>query len=199
VITYQDGALKPLCDSLVQTVMYRYRFPPFTHLVRRMRLLRMQRKPVRDPGIHFYEPDGKGFLMYRKILEYSTRGEGDVLNLTSDVQKIVQESGIAEGLVHLFVTHSTAALTTIEYEEGVLSDLKRALSVIAPDSIPYAHDRAWGDGNGRSHVKAAVVGPSLVLPVVGGELRQGTWQQVVLLELDVRSGRRRTVICSVTE
>jgi secondary thiamine-phosphate synthase enzyme len=137
-------------------------------------------------------------LMYRKTLEYSTRGEGDILNLTPDVQRIVQDSDIREGLVHLFVTHSTAALTTIEFESGVLEDLKRALSVIAPDSVPYAHDRAWGDGNGRSHVKAAVVGPSLVLPVVEGQLAQGTWQQVVLLELDVRSGRRRTVICTVT-
>jgi secondary thiamine-phosphate synthase enzyme len=141
----------------------------------------------------------KVHLMYRTTLEYLTRGEGDILNLTPDVQKVVQKSGIREGLVHLFVTHSTAALTTIEYEEGVLEDLKRALSVIAPDSIPYAHDRAWGDGNGRSHVKAAIVGPSLVLPVTGGELMQGTWQQVVLLELDVRTERRRSVICSVTD
>jgi secondary thiamine-phosphate synthase enzyme len=138
-------------------------------------------------------------LMYRTVLEYITRGEGDILNLTPDVQKAVQESGIRDGLVHLFVTHSTAALTTIEYEKGVLSDLKRALSVIAPDSIPYAHDQAWGDGNGRSHVKAAIVGPSLVLPVMAGELGQGTWQQVVLLELDVRSGRKRSVVCTVTE
>jgi secondary thiamine-phosphate synthase enzyme len=135
--------------------------------------------------------------MYRTTMEYSTHGEGDILNLTPDVQKAIHESGIREGLVHLFVTHSTAALTTIEHEEGVLTDLKRALSVIAPDSIPYAHDRAWGDGNGRSHIKAAIVGPSLVLPVIEGELGHGTWQQVVLLELDVRSGRQRTVICSV--
>ena len=147
----------------------------------------------------FYDPASTVLLMYRKTLEYSTRGEGDILDLTPDIKNLVHESGIREGLVHLFVAHSTAALTTIEYEEGVLSDLRRALSVIAPDSIPYAHDRAWGDGNGRSHVKAAIVGPSLVLPVKGGELAQGTWQQVVLLELDVRSGRRRAVICSVTE
>ncbi len=136
--------------------------------------------------------------MYRKTLEYSTRREGDILNITADVQKIVQESGIREGLVHLFIAHSTAALTTIEYEEGVLDDLRRALSVIAPDDASYQHDRAWGDGNGRSHVKAAVVGPSLVVPVEGGSLLQGTWQQVVILELDVRAGRKRTVICTVT-
>jgi secondary thiamine-phosphate synthase enzyme len=135
--------------------------------------------------------------MYRKVLEFSTHHEGEILNITSPVQDILRESGVRDGLVHLFITHSTAALTTIEYEQGVLSDLKRALSVIAPDTIPYAHDRAWGDGNGRSHVKAAVVGPSLTVPVEAGEMVLGTWQQIVLLELDVRSGRKRSVLCSV--
>ncbi|MDD1716896.1 MAG: YjbQ family protein, partial [Methanoregulaceae archaeon] len=89
------------------------------------------------------------------------------------------------------------AITTIEYEPGVLADLKRALSVIAPDKTPYAHDSRWGDGNGRSHVKASIVGPSLTIPVVGAEIGCGTWQQIVLLELDVRSRRDRTVICTV--
>jgi secondary thiamine-phosphate synthase enzyme len=81
----------------------------------------------------------------------------------------------------------------------VLSDLKRALSVLAPDGIPYAHDSRWGDGNGRSHVKAAIVGPSLLIPLEKGDLGTGTWQQVVLLELDVRPSRHRTVTCTVTE
>jgi secondary thiamine-phosphate synthase enzyme len=108
--------------------------------------------------------------MYRKVLQYTTKGEGDIINISADVQLAINESGLKEGFVHLFVTHSTAALTTIEFEEGVLSDLRRALSVIAPDSIQYAHDRAWGDGNGRSHVKAAIVGPSLTLPIVAGDL-----------------------------
>jgi secondary thiamine-phosphate synthase enzyme len=81
----------------------------------------------------------------------------------------------------------------------VLSDLRRSLSVIAPDNQPYAHDGRWGDGNGRSHVKAAVVGPSLSIPVSGNVPLLGTWQQIVLLELDVRQGRTRTVVVSVTE
>jgi len=132
------------------------------------------------------------------MLQYTTKGEGDIINISTDVQDAIKESGLQEGFVHLFVTHSTAALTTIEFEDGVLLDLKRALSTIAPDSIQYAHDRAWGDGNGRSHVKAAIVGPSLTLPVVSGELRVGTWQQVVLLELDIASGRRRTIVCTVS-
>lgn len=118
--------------------------------------------------------------------------------MTPEVRAAVKESGVGEGLVHLFVQHSTAALTTIEDEPGVLSDMQRALSVFAPDTIPYAHNARWGDGNGRSHVKAAVVGPSLMIPVADGKLMCGTWQQVVLLELDTNAGRTRTVICSVT-
>ena len=109
--------------------------------------------------------------LFRKIITVSTRHEGEVINLTLQVAAVIRESKIQEGLVHLFVKHSTAALTTIEYEPGVLADLSRALSILAPDDAVYAHDKKWGDGNGRSHVKAALVGPSLTVPVVGGELR----------------------------
>jgi secondary thiamine-phosphate synthase enzyme len=136
--------------------------------------------------------------MYRKELTVTSESEGDIIDITEEVRRAVKESRIKEGLVHLFVQHSTAALTTIEYEPGVLADLKRALSVLAPDNIPYAHNTRWGDGNGRSHVKAALVGPSLTLPVGNGELLCGTWQQVVLLELDVNAGRTRSVTCTIT-
>jgi secondary thiamine-phosphate synthase enzyme len=136
--------------------------------------------------------------MDQRTFEIITQGEGEIVNLTPEVQRRVRESGIVQGLVHLFVTHSTAALTTIEYEKGVLSDLGRALSVIAPDDILYAHDQAWGDGNGRSHVKAAVVGPSLTVPLSNGELLLGTWQQIVLLELDIRGSRKRTIVCTIS-
>ncbi|HNX16980.1 MAG TPA: secondary thiamine-phosphate synthase enzyme YjbQ [Methanoregula sp.] len=136
--------------------------------------------------------------MFRKTIHVSTHKEGDILNLTPQVEAAVRESTVKEGLVHLFVQHSTAALTMIEYEPGVLADLLRALSVLAPDNSEYAHNTKWGDGNGRSHVKAALVGPSLTIPVSGGNLCSGTWQQVVLLELDVNAGRDRTIICTVT-
>lgn len=136
--------------------------------------------------------------MYRKDLKVTSQSEGDAIDITEEVRRAVKESRIKEGLVHLFVRHSTAALTTIEYEPGVLEDLKRALSVLAPDGIPYAHNTRWGDGNGRSHVKAALVGPSLTVPVGNGELMCGTWQQIVLLELDVNAGRTRSVLCSIT-
>jgi secondary thiamine-phosphate synthase enzyme len=135
--------------------------------------------------------------MFRKILKVTSKTEGDIIDITSDVDKAVHESGIQEGLVHLFVQHSTAALTTIEFEPGVLSDLRQSLSVLAPDDAIYAHNTRWGDGNGRSHVKAALVGPSLTIPVADGTVMCGTWQQIVMLELDVNAGRERAIICSV--
>ena len=128
----------------------------------------------------------------------STQSEGEIINITPQVKKVVRDSKVREGIVHLFVQHSTAALTTIEFEPGVLSDFRRALSVIAPDNADYAHNARWGDGNGRSHVKAALIGPSLTIPLNEGALMCGTWQQIVLLECDVNAGRERTIVCSVT-
>jgi secondary thiamine-phosphate synthase enzyme len=139
-----------------------------------------------------------GEMMFRTILTVTSRREGDIINMTPQVEKAVAESRIKTGLVHLFVQHSTAALTTIEYEPGVLADLMRALSVLAPDNEDYAHNSRWGDGNGRSHVKAALVGPSVTVPVENGQIVCGTWQQLVLLELDVNAGRKRTIVCTVT-
>jgi secondary thiamine-phosphate synthase enzyme len=136
--------------------------------------------------------------MFRTILTFVSSKEGDIIDITPQVEKAVTESAVETGLVHLFVQHSTAALTTIEYEPGVLKDLTRALSVVAPDNEDYAHNSRWGDGNGRSHVRAALVGPSLTVPVGDGRLLCGTWQQLVLLELDVNAGRKRRVICTVT-
>jgi secondary thiamine-phosphate synthase enzyme len=138
-----------------------------------------------------------GELMFQTTFFISTRREGDIIDITSHVKKVVRDSTVQQGIIHLFVQHSTAALTTIEYEPGVLEDLKLALSVLAPDNAEYAHNARWGDGNGRSHVKAALVGPSLTIPVSMGNLMCGTWQQIVLLELDVNAGRERKVVCSV--
>lgn len=135
--------------------------------------------------------------MFQTTFSVSTRCEGDIINITPHVKKAVRDSTVQQGIIHLFVQHSTAALTTIEYEPGVLLDLKRALSVLAPDTAEYAHNARWGDGNGRSHVKAALIGPSLTIPVSGGDMMCGTWQQIVLLELDVNAGRERKVVCSV--
>lgn len=136
--------------------------------------------------------------MFRTFLTVTSSAEGDIIDITPLVKKAVTDSRVQTGLVHLFVQHSTAALTTIEYEPGVLADLKRALSVMAPDDKDYAHNSRWGDGNGRSHVKAALVGPSITVPLENGRILCGTWQQLVLLELDVNAGRKRTVVCTVT-
>jgi secondary thiamine-phosphate synthase enzyme len=136
--------------------------------------------------------------MFRTILTVTSSCEGDIIDITLQVAKAVVESRVKTGLVHLFAQHSTAALTTIEYEPGVLADFKRALAILAPDNEDYAHNSRWGDGNGRSHVKAALVGPSITVPVENGQLMCGTWQQLVLLELDVNAGRQRTIVCTVT-
>jgi secondary thiamine-phosphate synthase enzyme len=135
--------------------------------------------------------------MYRRTILLSTPGEGTVIDLSADVAAVVGESGVSDGLVSLFAVGSTVALTTIENEPGVLEDLQDALARIAPAGIPYAHDRAWGDGNGRSHLKAALIGPSLMVPVSEGRLMTGHWQQIVLLELDTRQSRERSVVVTV--
>jgi len=136
--------------------------------------------------------------MFQKKFALETHGEGEIIDMTVEVTGAVRESGMMTGLATVFVGGSTAAVTTIEYEPGVLEDLARALNVIAPREIAYSHDRAWGDGNGRSHVRAALVGPSVSIPFSDGRLLLGTWQQIVLLELDIRPSRSRVVTVTVT-
>ncbi|MBI4464182.1 MAG: YjbQ family protein [Acidobacteria bacterium] len=131
-------------------------------------------------------------------LQFSTEGFTDILNITPEVAKAVQKAGIREGVAHLFVSGSTAALTTIEYEPGALADLKRALEQIAPADAEYAHNEAWGDGNGYAHLRAALLKPDLCIPIVGGKLALGTWQQIILMDFDNRP-RRRTVLVTFTE
>lgn len=135
--------------------------------------------------------------MYQKDIICRTHGEGDVLNLSEDLQQVIVRSGISDGIICLYVYGSTAALTTIEYEPGVLTDFMDALEIVASREKEYAHNLAWGDGNGRSHVRASLIGPSLTIPISHGEMRTGRWQQPVLVELDVRDSRERTIVCSV--
>jgi len=121
----------------------------------------------------------------------STTGNTDVVDITDTVMKKIAESGISEGHVLLFIPGSTAALTTIEYESGVIDDLRKAIERITPRDIYYSHDARWGDGNGYSHVRAALLGPSLTVPVVDGHMTLGTWQQIILLDFDNRPRTRR--------
>lgn len=123
-----------------------------------------------------------------------TKGFTDVLDITPQVERAVSASGVQSGIVLAFTPGSTAGLTTIEYEPGAVSDLKDAIARIAPEGIAYAHDARWGDGNGFSHVRAALLGPSLSLPVRGGALVTGTWQQIVLVDFDNRPRSRRVEV-----
>ncbi len=132
-------------------------------------------------------------------LSVQTKGHTDILDLTPRVEEALKQSGVREGTVTVFVSGSTAGLTTIEYESGVLEDLKQAIARMAPEGIPYAHDQRWGDGNGYAHVRAALLGPSLAIPVVGGGLALGTWQQIVLLDFDNRARKREILLQIVGE
>jgi secondary thiamine-phosphate synthase enzyme len=136
--------------------------------------------------------------MFQKTVHLSTHGEGQIVNISSDVYEAVRESGLGSGLVNIFVTGSTAAITTIEYEDGVLADFMQAMGVFAPDDAIYRHNTRWGDGNGRSHVRASLIGPSVTLPFMNGAPMCGTWQQIVLVELDVRPSRERSFVVTVT-
>ena len=136
--------------------------------------------------------------MFQKTIHFTTRGEGQIVNISPQVEEAVRESAFVSGLVNIFITGSTAAMTTIEYEEGVLGDFLQALKSFAPDGAEYRHNSRWGDGNGRSHVKASLIGPSVTIPFRDGVLLCGTWQQVVFVELDVRPSRERTFVITVS-
>jgi secondary thiamine-phosphate synthase enzyme len=129
-------------------------------------------------------------------LSLSTRGDADCLDITGDVAKAVSTSGVRNGLVHLFVTGSTAGLTTIEFEPGCVHDLGQLFERIAPRDADYKHHERWGDHNGHSHMRASLLGPHLAVPVVDGELTLGTWQQVILVDFDDRP-RERTIVVQV--
>ena len=130
-------------------------------------------------------------------LRFSTQGFNEIRDITPEVQKAVGKAGVRDGVAHLFVSGSTAALTTIEYEPGALKDLQRALEQIAPMDAQYAHNEAWGDGNGYAHLRAALLKPSLCVPIQEGRLSLGTWQQIVLIDFDNRP-RQRTVLLTLT-
>jgi len=134
-----------------------------------------------------------------KQLSVHTRGEGDILDVTGDVAEAIVESRLNNGIVTVFVPGSTGALTTIEYEPGLLKDLPNILERIAPKSLVYEHEKRWHDGNGHSHVRASIIGPSIVIPFVNGRLILGTWQQIVFMELDVHSRSRNLILQIIGE
>ncbi len=127
-------------------------------------------------------------------LKIRTHREGEVVDITRHVQDIVNDSKVSDGVAFLFVPGSTAALTTIEYEPGLVSDFPAALDRLVPKNISYEREKRWHDGNGHSHVKAALLGPDLAVPFQKRKLLLGTWQQIVFVELDVRPRDRKVVV-----
>lgn len=129
-----------------------------------------------------------------KNIQLKSKGETDIIDITDHVSQAIQESSLSNGIATVFVAGSTAALSTIEYEPGLKHDFPRMLSRVAPEDIEYEHDNTWHDGNGHSHVRASLIGPSLTIPVVGGKLTLGTWQQIVFLEMDTRPRNRNVIV-----
>lgn len=127
-------------------------------------------------------------------LSLSTLGQDQALDVTDDLRRLVTESGIREGQATVFAPGATASVTTLEYEPGLLQDLPAVLDALIPAGRAWQHDRTWGDGNGASHLRAALIGPSLTVPVVNGALTLGTWQQVVLIDHDMRPRDRRVIL-----
>jgi secondary thiamine-phosphate synthase enzyme len=131
-----------------------------------------------------------------KIIHVKTKGEDDMTDITEDVTDEITSSQLKEGIVTIFVVGSTAAITTIEYEPGLRKDFPRMLARLAPSDIIYEHQKMWHDNNGHSHVRASLVGPSLTVPFRDGSLALGTWQQLVLVEMDTK-GRDREIILQI--
>ncbi|MEA3339522.1 MAG: secondary thiamine-phosphate synthase enzyme YjbQ [Chloroflexota bacterium] len=133
-------------------------------------------------------------MIITQELRLSTRGHCDIQDITPQVADAVRESGLKAGIVTIFCPGSTGGLTTIEYESGALADLQQVFDEIVPPDRDYRHHLRWGDDNGSSHVRAALIGPSLTVPFVDGQLTLGAWQQIVFLDFDTRARSRRLVV-----
>jgi secondary thiamine-phosphate synthase enzyme len=132
-------------------------------------------------------------MVVTQEIRLQTRGDFDVKDVTQEIAAAVRESGLASGIVTVFTPSSTSGLTTIEYESGALADLERLFDEIISPQREYQHNLRWHDGNGHSHVRAALIGPSITIPFVEGRLTLGTWQQVILVDCDNRARSRRLV------
>ncbi len=127
-------------------------------------------------------------------IKLQTKGNGDVIDITSQVQASVSDCSLENGIVSIFTPSSTSAITTLEFEPGCVADLQRVFDVIISPSQQYAHNQRWGDGNGHSHARAALLKPSLTIPFIARELALGTWQQIILVDFDNRPRQRKLVV-----
>ena len=127
-------------------------------------------------------------------IEVSTKGFNDIVNITDKVGEVVSKSNVKDGLAVIFVPHQTCAISALEYEDGLIADLKEALEKVAPVSGKYQHDKKWGDGNGAAHIRASFLKPDLSVPVEDGRLVLGSWQQIILIDFDNRPRQRQIII-----
>jgi secondary thiamine-phosphate synthase enzyme len=134
-----------------------------------------------------------------KVITVSSNGESDMIDITRQTDESIKASGLQDGIVTIFVSGSTASITTIEYELGLKKDFPKMLARIAPSEIEYEHDNTWHDGNGHSHVRASLIGPSLTVPFKNRSLMLGIWQQIVLFEMDTRPRGRKIVLQIIGE
>lgn len=133
-------------------------------------------------------------VVYTDEINLNTKGEVDIIDITPNVEKIVDKSGISNGVAVVFCVGSTCAVSTVEYEPGLKKDIPEALERLFPKKMYYHHEETWHDGNGHSHVRASFMKPDLTIPIVNGKLTLGTWQQIVFLELDVRKRSRKVIV-----
>lgn len=138
-------------------------------------------------------------MTFSDTLSFSTRGFTDIIDITPKINSVLERSGIRQGILTVFCRGSTGSISTIEYESGVVNDLRKAIERVVPSNIPYEHDKRWGDGNGFSHVRAALMKPSLSVPVMDGRLSLGTWQQIVFIDFDNRPRNREVIVQVVGE
>ena len=132
-------------------------------------------------------------MIESKRIRFQTEGHGQILDMTDQVSDALRASGIRSGLVTLFTPSSTSALTTTEYESGTIYDIQQLFDRIAPPDLEYRHNQRWGDGNGHAHARHALLGPSLTIPIIEGQMTLGTWQQIIFVDFDNRP-RSRTLV-----
>ena len=133
-------------------------------------------------------------MIVSDTIELQTKGHGEIIDITGHVHERLMQSCLKDGIVTIFVTGSTAGITTIEFEPNLVADFNEMWQKLAPEGVPYHHDNTWGDANGFAHVRASLLGASLVIPFSDGKLTLGTWQQVVLVDFDERPRRRNIVV-----
>jgi len=138
-------------------------------------------------------------MIHTDEISFKSRGDGDIIDITDTVRERVKQSGIVSGMVTVFTPSATSGLTTIEYEPGLLADFPEFMERIIPSSVDYKHDQTWHDGNGFSHLRAALIGPDVTVPFSSGKLHLGTWQQIVFVDFDNRRRDRRVVVQIIGE